>query len=523
MKIPEDVQIVYTSPGGGPTDITNSVLYADAYFESQSAAVPGSFHLTVKDPGQTLLFKSGGVIELWVGGTKMFGGFITVPTRDFFLPADDTSKPIRSRRWSLDGIDFNYLLDKRRLRYPANWTGFVPAIPVGANCNDKHVISLFADYFDLDFSGGKTLDVTSKVVKENDFTVKFVWPQQGATMRETLDAIVIETTIHGQLACVYWVDADAKLNWLALQTTSAPWGFSDIPDGSSFIGWRDGSVSEDGSSVINEDFIWGGSPLGTNGAIVIAHKTNEYSIAAHGRWQLAENHPGEDGYKNQSEVNARANALISGDTSGTNPVTGAQGLVNPDEQYSLTWFSHDVPLSGDVRQHLVPGMVTTLNLWSFSEDGGETPFAIYVPLRQVRVTFPTLASEYPGENRSFVQFQGTFGLQMADPVWWWAFLRRMRPAPQAAPIITTSNGSGSFPYGSYFSDAPRETPNGSRTLFSIVPTYMPGSLDVYINGIPQEKGISFTETTPDEPTGGTFTFATAPVSGDHIVCQCRTG
>jgi hypothetical protein len=238
---------------------------------------------------------------------------------------------------------------------------------------------------------------------------------------------------------------------------------------------------------------------------------------------MAEAHPGEEGYKSQGEVNARANALISGNTSGTGSM-GTQGLVNPDTQYSLTWFAHDVPLDGDGnRQHLIPGNVTTLNLWSFSDDGGATPFAIDVPLRQVRVTFPTLPSDNPGEETlSFVQFQGTFGLQLADPVWWWAFLRRMRPAPQAAPIITTTDTSSSYPYGSYFTGYPKESPNGSRTLFSIAPTYMPGTLEVYRNGIPQAQ-TAFAETNPAEPTGGTFTFTSPPVATDTIVCTCRTG
>ena len=207
------------------------------------------------------------------------------------------------------------------------------------------------------------------------------------------------------------------------------------------------------------------------------------------------------------------------------PQTGSQGLVNPEDQYTLTWFAHDVPLdNGGVRQHLIPGAVTTLNLWSFSEDGGVHPFAIDVPMRQVRITFPTLPGENPGgEPKTFVQFQGMFGLQMADPVWWWAFLRRMRPAPQAQPIITTNNDSGSFPLGSVFSGSPKEAPDGSRTVFSIRPTYQPGTLYVWLNGLPQSSGTSFTETTPDDPTGGTFTFATAPQSTDAIMCQCITG
>jgi hypothetical protein len=524
MTVPEDITINYISPGGATTDITTSCTYIDAYFELQAAAVPGSFHLTVKDPNQTHSFVTGGRIEMLLGTVKMFGGFLTQVTRGFFFPALDTSTPVKGRQWSLDGVDYNYLLDKRVLRNTSDYTHIVPSIPVGGSGNDAHVISLFSTYFDLGFSGGGTLDVTTKVQHVNDFDTKFVWPTQGETMRAVLDSIVIDTTRTGQLACIYWVDGAARLNWLALQTTAAPWGFSDIPNGTTFIGWRDGTVTDDGTSVINEVFVWGGSPIGTNGTIVFAHASNSTSITDNGRWQMGESHPGEDRFKSTAEVTARANALISGSTSGTSPVTGAQGLVNPDRQYVLTWFAHDVPISGGIRQHLIPGMVTTFNLWSFSEDSGVTPYVIDVPLRQVKITFPTLPSNNPTHAaKTYVQFEGTFGLQMSDPVWWWQFLRKMRPAPQPSPVIGTDSTSTSFPYGSYFADTAVETANSSRTLFHIIPPYIPGTLQVYTGTSGtltiSAKGVAWSETDPD---AGSFTFVTAPGSGVIVYCQART-
>lgn len=528
--IPEEVVIRYTTPGGAHTDITKSVIFADAYFEMQAAAVPGSFHITVKDPDHTHSFVAGGVIELWIGGKKMFGGFILSPAKDFFVPADRTDRPVMTRRWTLDGVDFNHLLDKRVLRNLSSLTKNVPDVThASGHANDRYIIGRFADYFDLDFSGGNVLDVSTKVRHINDFSVTWKWPTPGSTMRQTLDALVIETTIHGMESSIYWVNASGQIEWLSLHDTIADWGFSDVPSGpgydedgvylgTSFIGWRDGSAALDGSNVINEVFVWGGSPLGTNGAVVVGHNKNAGSIEDHGLWQMADVHPGETDYKTQDSVDARANALISGRTSGTGS-RGTQGLVNPDTQYSLTWYAHDVPISGGLRQHLVCGDVTTLNLWSFSTDNGAHPYAIRVPMRQARVTFPTLPSDNPNADPlAFVQFQGTFGLFLSDPVWWWEFLRKIRPAPQVAPVIMTSNDSTTFPYGSYFTGWPLETPNGSRTLFTLPASYMAGSLEVILNGIPQSSS-SFTETSP---TDGTFTFDTAPVATDFIGCKCRT-
>jgi hypothetical protein len=555
VTIPEGIRIVYWPPSAtmyGYIDITKSVIFADAYFESQAAAVPGSFHLSIKDPDQVHSFVSGGRVEMFLSDIQVFGGFVTVPTRDFFFPADDTSRPVKTRRWSLDGVDYNILLDKRVLRNPADLTHIVPSVPVGANDNDAHIISLFSQYFDLDFAGGGVLDVVSGVPSSppvNSFIHEWVWTDQGSTMRQVLDALVIQTTIYGALACIYWIDAAARIRWLAIPAPedAAPWGFSDIPTGPAykpdgslealpFIGWRDGSASEDGSSVINEVFIWGGSPIGTNGQVVMAHEPSSGtsdSITAHGRWQMSENHPGEDLYKSQAEVNARANALISGDTSGTSPVTGAQGLVNPDLQYSLTWFAHDVPSDNlGNRLHIIPGQTVTLNLWSFGEvktvDGSPAfrPYSVVLPLRQVRITFPTLPSEKPDDFQeyTYVQFQGTFSLSMSDPVWWWQYLLKRLPSPQAQPIITTNNSSASFPYGSYFSGEAQGSPaNGSQSLFTIIPTYIPGTLEVYVNGLLKLRGADWNETNPADPAGGSFTFTANPVAGAVIWCTAITG
>lgn len=518
MTAPEGVTINYISPGGTTTDITRHVVFEDAYFEAQSAAIPGSFHITVSDPGRTLSFASGGRIELYLGPTRVGGWFITQPQRSFFLPVSDTSRPVLTRRWVLDGVDYNLLLDKRILRRPSNYLAQIPDVAAGHS--DHYVIGLFADYFDLGFSGGGSLNVASDLVRiVNTFDAGFTWPTQGSTMREVLDAIVIETTIHGNTACVYWVDGDAHLNWQGLQDTVAPWGFSDAPDGVDFIGWRDGEAVEDGSGVINEVFVWGGAPISESGPVVLGHKWNDTSINDHGRWQMAENRGGETGFKSQAQVNARANALISGDTSGTSPVTGAQGLVNPDDQYTLTWFAHDVPMSSGVRQHLVPGMVTTFKLWSFSDDGGANPYELNVPLRQMRITFPTLPSDNPGdETLAYVQFQGTFGLQMSDPVWWWEWLRKSKPKAQASPVETTNNSSGTYPYGSYFNDTALESADGSLKAFSITPPYIPGTIQVWVDGLLIAPG-KFSET---NSSAGQFSLTTAPAAGVDVVVACRT-
>lgn len=68
-----------------------------------------------------------------------------------------------------------------------------------------------------------------------------------------------------------------------------------------------------------------------------------------------------------------------------------------------------------------------------------------------------------------------------------------------------------------------ETPvgniNGSNKLFQSAYAYVTTSLTVYLNGIRQQLNTDFTET---NPSNGTFTFGTAPVAGDTILCDYWT-
>lgn len=61
--------------------------------------------------------------------------------------------------------------------------------------------------------------------------------------------------------------------------------------------------------------------------------------------------------------------------------------------------------------------------------------------------------------------------------------------------------------------------NGSNTLFTVSNgAYISGQLKVYRNGVRQNKGASndWVETTP---ASGTFTFNTAPLTGDYIEAE----
>jgi hypothetical protein len=63
-------------------------------------------------------------------------------------------------------------------------------------------------------------------------------------------------------------------------------------------------------------------------------------------------------------------------------------------------------------------------------------------------------------------------------------------------------------------ETPTGTVNGSTTLFTVLQSkYVANSLEVFINGIQQTKTTDYTETSPGS---GTFTFTTAPATGQVV-------
>jgi len=65
---------------------------------------------------------------------------------------------------------------------------------------------------------------------------------------------------------------------------------------------------------------------------------------------------------------------------------------------------------------------------------------------------------------------------------------------------------------------PQEVPTGlvnsSNTSYTTSVGYIANTLEVYINGVRQQNGVHFTETTP---SSGTFTMSDAPTTGDNII------
>jgi hypothetical protein len=509
----------------GGTDVTRYVLFASARFESQLGAMPGTADIVLKDVDQALDFTTGDELTLDIDGLRLWGGYVLSATRQFAFPAADTTVPanVKVRQWRLSGVDYNILFDKRVIHNPADPYHHLPFFSLDLTMGELLRDQLFADYLDI---GGDGLDTTTFVDDlyvprfdasgnpDPDASKQGSWPQQGLYWRKAMEDFA-------QFGAIYYIDGSKNVHFTDLESIVPEWGFSDVPNKNAIpsvgatYGMREFEEIEDASAMANDALVWGGSEwAGTTGGTVFARAQNSGSIALHNRWQYAETKFGE--LKDQGMVTARANVIVSGNTTGAVGGDTARGLAVDQKQIRATWFAHDVPLLSGTPAHLKPSDVVTFTMYVLSEDG-INPLVTTLPLRTISVTFPTLES---ATGDAFVRFDGFFGVQLSDPYWLWKFLRDFSPgAVQPPPTIATADGSTtSAIYGTFASLPFNESPDGSRTVFSIDFAYINGTTAVYRNGLRETPGIAYTES---DPNNGQITFIAPPAAPDELWLSCR--
>lgn len=526
-----DVVITYNG-----TDITSYVLFQSCSFEVQFSAIAGSFEITLKDEARALgPFVTGKEVTLSVDGTLMFGGYVMQVGRKFAFPVDsirDGVQGVKTRQWVLRGVDYNILFDKRVLRRGTadSGPGFLKQLPGWYNDDMagwiiREWLPSYIDHTGFDLS--TDVDDVDYVIPWSHKHKQVAAMQQGTPWRKVMEDLTQFT------GAIWYLQPNKRLFHKAIESSQSKWGFSDVPNrlpisagGSTWqgatYGFRELDATEDGSYIVNDALIWGGSEwAGESGGTVFARRQNDDSIAKHHRWQLGETHFGEDGYGIQAGVDTRAEVIVEGTKSGREDQQ--YGFRYPQWQFRFAWFGHDVPMIGGVRQHLTPGQVATIVLYTFGSDIAH-PLIQLLPLRQMRISFPALDPSGDG----YIRFDGFFGLQPTDPWTLWRYLLKARNKTSRQTIAATSNNSEYAPYGSIGSFRPAESPDGSRTSFSIYITvegvatslgYIAGTTSVYVNGLLQRVNYDYSES---DPENGVITFVSPPGSASWILIKCRT-
>jgi len=505
-------------------DITNKVLFKETSFTSQANPIQGTFKVVIKDTDQTLDPTAGEKITCHIDGVPLFGGYVMQIGRGFFFPAQDTSTPSEVvRKWTLQGPDFNILFDKRVTYDGVNFETAL-SVPSGKRTISKAFTYLMNNYVDvpagLDYSTHVDVVATEYGSEEKGS----LYVGQGKTWREQMEDFMD----HG--AVMYYIDADFKVHLHEYESATVSWLFTDSgANGTTSIGFREGTYRQDFGQIVTDALVWGGSSIresdgGTGGDIVFARYPDPPANTAtwsgrkqwaekeqeaidrqtkFGIWQRGEERAGQANYLTLGSVKTRAYNIINGPP-GLVPTYGVEsGFSKPMQTMNCTWFAHDVP-SGE---HVRPGYITDFILYTQGTTG--TPKIASLPLRRMRISFPTLPSDSPGDT--WVKFEGDFGVAFSDRRFLWRAIRNQKKGLREA-IVVADNTASSIPPGSQITVWPDETPDGIITQFTFQFTFFEDRLDLFLNGLAQRAGIDYTY----NATTNQVTFVTAPGVGDQI-------
>lgn len=271
----------------GGTDITADTLITSATFRSAVNGAVGSCQFQVRDDDHSHTFTSGSEITLDVAGNRVWGGYIMRAKRTFALAAMDTTTATdTSRMWSIEGVDYNILFDKRVIR---DTTNLNDTFQYAAGSFDDTIINDIYDNY-LDISGdGLTKSVTR--VGEAIFDIPGVTTgrntapssvsSQGYTWRQVMYSIVRNT------GGMYFISPSKVFTYCDVDTASSDYTLTDQPDAvASGIGYRELELLNDGSDMRNDALVWGAG-LGSQ-QVVFSRKQDATSKSDHNRWQIGD-------------------------------------------------------------------------------------------------------------------------------------------------------------------------------------------------------------------------------------------
>lgn len=372
------------------TDITSSVLFADAEFVSNVNGNPGSCRFRVRDPNHSLSFAVGKMLSLEIDGTVEWTGFVSKVGRQTAFPYGPASQTIF---WVIDGVDINILFRRRgvyKKTDPKDIAGKSYKYSGTPTADTTALADLFSTHLDLTGDGIDTSTLVTNVADINvDQTVNAF--AGGWTWEQAMNSI------NSLPAAVYYINPAKKLIWADVDTESAPFGLSDTPDGVTTYGYREMELVYDGSSLVN-DFIAWGAGAGSN-QMVSKRLISNSSVADHGLWQASLFKT--DIYK-QSSIDRVADSVVNGSPS------SKRGRKIDKVSVTCATF----------QQGLQAGMAVSFTC-------GEFGFTDVLPIRQCKITFPAPDSPrfdllLSHEVDSPWGFYDVFYPKVANP--WWASL-----------------------------------------------------------------------------------------------------
>jgi hypothetical protein len=340
----------------GGVDYTPHVVWATASFTAKVNGTVGDCMLQILDRDHAFTFTFGQEIQLVIDGVIRWGGTALRPQRTFVLPVVPHSLT-EPRLWTLEGVDYNAVFDKRVLHDLANpgraWN-YAPGT------YDDTIINDVWNYLDM---GGFTKDIERVAVAILDIpgvTSKAnggLIASAGYTFRDVLASIVRNT------AAIYYCSPTKVIRYLDSDSVSSDYLLTDVPGAPFTIPYREIKIREDMSAMVNDALVWGAGYGSQNIVFSRYADPDDPTFQNHGRWQSGQFTSGV--YK-QATADALAISSVEGSPS------AHRQQKNPKRSVELVTYSTALNL----------GEVVTVEC--VSHDYVDT-----LPIRSVTTTFPT--------------------------------------------------------------------------------------------------------------------------------------
>jgi hypothetical protein len=203
-------------------DYARHVLWATATFNAKVNGSVGDCRFQIIDPDHTFSFRFGQEIYLNVNGRNLWGGWIQRPERTFLMSVQP-DPAVRPRTWSIEGVDFNAIFDKRvihDLSDPDKAWDYAPGT------YDDAIIDDVWTYFDMaGFTknisrvGVAILDIAGVTSKSNGGLVA----SAGFTLREVFTSITRTT------GAIFYCTPEKVITYLDADAVNSAYVLTDRP------------------------------------------------------------------------------------------------------------------------------------------------------------------------------------------------------------------------------------------------------------------------------------------------------
>lgn len=330
------------------------VVFSTARFMSAVNGVAGEAHFRVRDDLGTSTYVPGQPLSLVIDGQATWTGFITNVKRVYAFPALNVDDFGPTRFFDIDGTDLNILFSRRIVFNTAHPENVLAPLYSLYTPDVTAISDLLAGWLDL---SGDALDTSSDVHHVgaiNADQLARAW-EGSDTWGQAMQSITALP------ASIYYIRPNREFAYVDTDTPDAPFGLSDVPNGTTSKGYREMEVLFDGTNLANDVLAWGVGYGSTSPVFTRAEDATSQS--EHGLWQVGQT---AFGIYKQATIDRVADSILNG---------------SPDHHRGAKDDRHAVTIT-TYEPGLLPAqkLLFESNVFGYSE---------VLPIRKMEITFPT--------------------------------------------------------------------------------------------------------------------------------------